>query len=67
MDSIKKFRELRGLSRIELAQLSGVNVETIARYERGDREPRISVLNTIANVLACTPNELLGVEEKEGE
>ncbi len=66
MDSIKKFRELRGLSRIELAQLSGVNVETIARYERGDREPRISVLNTIANVLACTPNDLLGVEDKEG-
>lgn len=47
-------RTARSLSRQELAELTGLVPETIARYERGDREPRTSELKKIASALEVT-------------
>ena len=61
MEAILRIRKKRGMSRNELARLIGVDRETIARYERGTREPKASVVGQIAAALNVTPNELLGV------
>ena len=40
---IRAYREFRGYSQIQLAELSGINVGTIRKYELGIRNPnRIS-------------------------
>ena len=37
---IRAFREFRGYSQIQLAELSGINVGTIRKYELGIRNPK---------------------------
>ena len=64
MEAIIRIRKARGLTRNDLARLIGVDRETIARYERGTREPKASVVAQLAAALKVTPNELLGVDEK---
>lgn len=70
MEKLKRYRQFRGLSRACLAEFVGISAETLARYERGDREPNTTTTKRLAAVLNVTPNELLGVEEgteeKEG-
>lgn len=63
MEAIMRIRKARGLTRNDLARLIGVDRETIARYERGTREPKASVVSQLAAALNVTPNELLGVGE----
>ena len=64
MEAIIRIRKARGLTRNDLARLIGVDRETSARYERGTREPKASVVAQLAAALKVTPNELLGVDEK---
>ena len=52
-------RTARKLSRQELAELTGLAQETIARYERGDREPRTSELQRISSALGVTVSCLM--------
>lgn len=65
MESIMKIRKNRGMTRNELARLIGVDRETIARYERGTREPKASIVAQLAAALGVTPNELLGVTDEK--
>lgn len=62
-----RIRKARGMTRNELARLIGVDRETIARYERGTREPKASVVGQLAAALNVTPNDILGVESQKGE
>ena len=39
-DKIRAYREFRGLNQIQLAELSGINVGTIRKYELGIRNPK---------------------------
>ena len=39
-EKIKHFRNLRGISQETLAQLSGINLATIKKYEYGIRNPK---------------------------
>jgi len=39
---IRAYREFRGYSQIQLAELSGINVGTIRKYELGIRNPKIA-------------------------
>ena len=66
MEAIMRIRKARGLTRNDLARLIGVDRETIARYERGTREPKASVVSQLAAALNVTPNELLGVGDETG-
>lgn len=60
-ERLMEIRSARGLSRQELAELTGLAPETIARYERGDREPRTSELRRLSSALdvtiSCLMNE----------
>lgn len=48
---IRAYREFRGFSQIQLAELSGINVGTIRKYELGIRNPKPEQLEKIAAAL----------------
>lgn len=50
-DKIRMYREFRGLNQIQLAELSGINVNTIRKYETGIRNPKPDQLKKIASAL----------------
>lgn len=54
-EKIKTFRELLGLTQIQLAELSKINVSTIRKYELGIRNPKPEQIERIANGLGITP------------
>lgn len=49
--NIKKCRELKKITRNELASMLGINVSSISRYELGTREPNITTIYNISNAL----------------
>lgn len=50
-EAIKTYRKQRGLTQIQLAELSGIKRSTLSRYESGDNEPPIDVINRLSSVL----------------
>lgn len=56
---IKELRESKGLTQKELGKRIGVTAVTITRYERGDRNPSIKILNKIADALEVPVNILI--------
>lgn len=48
---IKQFRESRGLTQAQLAQLSGKSVETISNFERGKVVTGLHTLDQLARLL----------------
>lgn len=65
---LKKIREHLGLSQREIGDITGVDPNTLSRYERGKLTPSSSVVVQIANALHVTTDELLnGSDEKEFE
>ena len=48
---IQAFRDFRGYSQIQLAELSGINVGTLRKYELGIRNPKPDQLEKIATAL----------------
>ena len=48
---IRTYREFRGYSQIQLAELSSINVGTIRKYELGIRNPKPDQLEKIATAL----------------
>ena len=67
---IRKNREIKGYSKYELQELSGVSDSTISRYEAGENEPKISNLMLIGKGLGISylellPNDLMEEKQKE--
>jgi len=48
---IRAYREYMGLSQVQLAELSGINVGTIRKYELGIRNPKPQQLEKIAKAM----------------
>ena len=66
MEYLRKIRRARGLTQAELAQKVGVGENTIARYERNEMTPSLTVGHAIAEVLGVSEAELLrGPQSKE--
>lgn len=64
---LREFRELRGMSRRELAVCAGVSVDTIQRVETGYRCPGITlhVARQIAAALDCPVGLLCAADRAE--
>lgn len=56
---LKARRESRGLSRPELAQLTGINVRVIESWEQGRREPGAFDVPKLADALGCGTDDLI--------
>ena len=59
--NIRRFRELKGLSQIELAKALGESRQTVYKYETGVvANIPFSKIEKIANILECSPTDLTG-------
>lgn len=63
-EKIKKYRKERGLTQKRLAELSGLATGTIQQYELEKRQPRVNILQKIADMLDIDISELLTYKEK---
>lgn len=64
MLKIKEFREKRGLTQQELANLLGIHKMTLSKYERNKTYPEYDKLVKLSIILDTSPNELLGYMRK---
>lgn len=60
---LKEYRVLRGLSQTQLANKIGVSRSLVSMYESGERKPSFEVLESIADILNVSFNDLMGVDE----
>ena len=58
---IRKYRERRGLSQKELAQIIGVSNSRVSNWEQGINRPDADILAGICTALNVSPSELLDV------
>ena len=59
---IKTLRKRKGLNQTQLANLIGKSLRTVQKYETGEIEVSIAVVNQIADLLDSTPTYILGYE-----
>ncbi|MGG6264341.1 ImmA/IrrE family metallo-endopeptidase [Leptolyngbya sp. AN03gr2] len=62
VNSLRTYREQYGLSQEELGEQVGVTRQTIATWERGDRQPSLIQLSKVAKVFGVPPDLLLQPE-----
>lgn len=62
--NIKRFRELKGLTQKELADLIGVTAPTITKYEKGQMKLDFEKLDAIADALSVPMSKLYDAQSK---
>jgi len=60
---LQRLREKKRISRIVLSELCGLNSDAVRRYERGEREPKLSALIALADYFEVSVDYLLGKKE----
>jgi putative transcriptional regulator len=56
---MKLKRVEKGLSQEQLATLAGISKLTVARYEKNERDPKISIIKKLCEALELDVRELL--------
>ena len=65
-ERIKERRELVGLTLAQLADITGVKEATVQRWESGNiKTIKYETVEILAEALHCTPQYLMGWEEKK--
>jgi transcriptional regulator with XRE-family HTH domain len=59
-ERVKKLREGRGLTQVQLSELTGISARMIQKYESGNARPRLDAAEKIAKALNITADQLLG-------
>lgn len=62
---IKAARKAAHLSQSELAQRLNKTMRTVQKYESGEIEPSIAMINSIADILNASPAKLVGYQKSE--
>ena len=62
---IRAARKQKGINQTELANLLGKSLRTIQKYESGEIEVSIAMINELAKVLDTTSTFLIGYEHDE--
>ncbi|MFD4444635.1 helix-turn-helix domain-containing protein [Nocardia sp. NPDC058519] len=65
--NLRAARARSGITQAELAQRSGVSANSIARFERDERDPRVGQLIRIALALEVRPSSLIDKVESASE
>lgn len=58
MKNLKKIREEKKITQLELAKMLSVSQSTIAMWETGEAMPRSDKLPELAKILGCSIDEL---------
>lgn len=61
---LRQLRERRRISRRVLSELCGLSKNTIARYERGERQPGITEAGDLADFFEVSMDYICGRTEK---
>jgi len=64
-ERIKEARKAAGLSQTELANRLGKTLRTIQKYESGEIEPSLAMINSIAKELNASPADLIGYQRPD--
>ena len=59
MTKLREVRKQKGLSLRALASITGTNAQTICRYENGQREPKITMVNRLAAGLGVSVMDII--------
>lgn len=59
MEKLAIKRKERGYTQEELAFLCNLSSDTISQYERGRRNPNLTIISEIARVLKCSVSDLV--------
>ena len=62
---IKLLRKSKGMNQADLAEATGVEINTISRYETGGFAPSIEQLLNLAKALGVSPMEILPPQDSE--
>ena len=62
---IRKLRQARNMSQVELAKALGVTKQSVSNWENDNIQPSVEMLVRIAGVFSVSTDYLLGLEEKE--
>ena len=65
MSNLKQVREKAGISQNQLAQLAGINRQSVHLYEKGEALPRVDSAVALAVVLNTTVEALWPIEYEE--
>jgi len=57
--TLETIRESRGITKTEMARMLDLSLPAYSLYEKGEREPKLSNLKRIANILEVSVDELL--------
>lgn len=66
-DNLKRLRELSGFTRVEMANQLNMTPAAYGAYELGKREPKLTKLCEIAELLHTSVDELLGYVPRNAE
>lgn len=58
MEKLRLLRKQKGLSQTEMADLIGTTQSTYSKYESGNRQPDIEILQKISNIFQVTIDDL---------
>ena len=58
---IRKYREARGISQVQLAEKLGIGNSRVSNWEQGINRPDADILAEICRALEVSPSELLDV------
>ena len=64
---IKKYRELRGLTQVQLSKMLGISNSRVSNWEQGINRPDADIIADICRTLNVSPSELLGVHLSSDE
>lgn len=59
-ENIKKLRNAKNLTQIELAELLHVRQTTISSWERDRTEPNMGMVEALASALGCYKSDIIG-------
>lgn len=62
-EKIVETRKAKGITQKQLAEMAGIPLQTLVRYEKGGNIP-VGNTEKIANALETTPSSLLGWEKQ---
>lgn len=62
---LKKVRELKGATQMQVSKETGINNKTLSGYERGVSEPDLSTLVLLADYYSVSTDFLLEVNTKD--
>lgn len=63
-EQIREFRNIRGISQIQLANKLGVTKQSVSNWENDNILPSIEMLVKIANFFEVSTDYLLGLDKK---